>query len=356
MAARRVSFASPHRVEVRERRVPDPGEGELLVDAAVSAISPGTELLIYRGDVSEDLDADPALETLSGSLSYPVSYGYAAVGTVTAAGEGVDGEWVGRRVFAFHPHASRFVAPVEAVVPVPEGVGTAEAAFLANAETAVNFLLDGTPRVGERVVVFGQGVVGLLTTAILARSPVSTLLTADCHGRRRALSESLGADRSVDPDGTDVAARVPELARSAGGVTTGENGDGTDPGPDGGLADLAYELSGNPDALDAAIDATGYGGRVVVGSWYGEKTVELDLDGRYHRSRIELKSSQVSTLDPELRGRWSTDRRLAEAWRWVEELDVGRLVTHRIPVEEAPRAYDLLANRPEEAVQVLLTY
>jgi 2-desacetyl-2-hydroxyethyl bacteriochlorophyllide A dehydrogenase len=348
---RRVYFTGPGDVAVRVEPVDDPGPGELRVDTEVSAISPGTELLVYRGQVREGLPADETIDALSGSLSYPLSYGYAAVGTVVEAGAGVDDGWLGETVFAFHPHAGEFVAPVDDVSPVPEGLDPATAALLPNVETAVNFLLDGSPRVGERAVVFGQGVVGLLTTALLSAAPLSELVTVDCYETRRRLSASLGADRSVEP------AAVEEVVRgwtADGGAGPAGPAAPTDDGPD--RADLTFELSGNPDALDAAIDVTGYGGRIVVGSWYGTERAELGLDGRFHRSRIELVSSQVSTVAPERRGRWTKGRRLATAWRRLAEIETDPLVTHRMDVGDAPRAYDLLDEHPEEAVQVLLTY
>ncbi|MFC4540609.1 zinc-binding dehydrogenase [Halosolutus amylolyticus] len=354
MPAQSVYFTGPREVEVRETTVPNPGPNEVKVAATVSAISSGTELLLYRGEMNPQIDADETLDALSGSFSYPFPYGYAIVGTVTAVGADVDPAWRDRTVLAFHPHASEFVVGVDEVCVVPADVSPAEAAILPNVETAVNLLLDGDPRIGERAIVFGQGVVGLLTTALLAETPLSSLVTVDCYEKRRRLSAAFGADRCLDPDEDDPVAAVrepagpPERPDSPSGRTE------RDAPPR--RADLTYELSGDPAALDVAIDATGYGGRVVVGSWYGTRTAELSLDGRFHRSRIRLISSQVSTIAPERRGRWTVARRLATAWRRLEDVATDRLVTHRVPVGDAPRAYALLDERPDETVQVLLTY
>jgi len=121
-------------------------------------------------------------------------------------------------------------------------------------------------------------------------------------------------------------------------------------------ADLTYELSGSPAALDQAIRVTGYAGRVVLGSWYGSKRASLDLGGRFHRSRIRLLSSQVSSLAPEFSGRWSKERRFSVAWKMLQELKPSRWITHRFPLEEAEQAYRLLDTQPGEALQVLFTY
>lgn len=339
--AQAVYLTEPYEVELRQIDVPDPAPGEVRVRAEVSAISAGTELLVYRGEASPDLAADTSIEALAESLDFPLQYGYAVVGRVTAVGDDIDAEWLGRRVFAFHPHASHFTVALDDVVPLPERLSDEAGSLLANFEAATNVLLDGTPRLGERVLVLGQGVLGLLTTALLSQFPLADLVTADLYERRRTVSEAFGADLSLDPTTTDVVDRVRKRA------TEGAGSDG---------ADLTYDLSGNPDALDTGIEATGYGGRVLIGSWYGTKPVELTLDGRFHRSRISLLSTQVSTIEPQLRGRWTKDRRLETARRWLPEIDTDRLVTHRRPVDRAADAYELLDDRPEDAMQVLLTY
>jgi threonine dehydrogenase-like Zn-dependent dehydrogenase len=119
---------------------------------------------------------------------------------------------------------------------------------------------------------------------------------------------------------------------------------------------LTYELSGNPAALDQAIAVTGFNGRIVIGSWYGQKRADLNLGGGFHRSRIRLISSQVSSIAPEWGGRWSKGRRLRVAWQMLQHVRPVHLITHRFPLEQASDAYALLDQHPEEAIQVLLTY
>ncbi|OVE86251.1 zinc-dependent alcohol dehydrogenase [Natronolimnobius baerhuensis] len=336
MSARTLYFTAPRTVAVRRQPVPEPGPNEVRVRTTVSAISAGTEGLIYRGDAPANLPADSELEALTGDLSFPLSYGYAAVGEVTAVGKNVSESWLERRVFAYNPHESHFCAPTDDLLVVPEDISNREAAFVANLETAVTFLLDGAPLLGERVAVLGQGVVGLLTTAVLAEMPLETLVTFDAYERRRERSEALSADRSLDPLEFEIREGVEAVA--------------------GERTDLTYELSGNPDALDGAIAATGYDGRVIVGSWYGTKPTTLDLGGHFHRDRLEIESSQVSTIAPSLRGRWSRERRHEVVWDWLRQLEVESLLTHEFPLEDAGRAYELLEERPEEAIQVVLTY
>ncbi|EMA59377.1 zinc-dependent alcohol dehydrogenase [Halorubrum kocurii] len=339
-AARAIEFATPREVDVVDIDPPAPDRGEVLVETTVSAVSAGTELLAYRGELDPETAADEELDALAGDLSYPLRYGYSVVGTVTSVGDGVDPEWRGRTVFGFNPHEGRFRATPEELYPVPDGLDPETAALFANTETAVNFALDGAPRIGERVAVFGQGVVGLLTTALLSRSAAETVVAVEPRPHRRRLADALGADHTVDPDAGDAAEAIGDLT---GGV------------------DLAVEVSGRPETLETAVGATRFGGRVLAGSWYGTKRAEIGFGDHFHRGRVTVESSQVSTIAPELRGRWDRERRRETAWRELRRLaaedDIAdRLVTDRVDVEEAPAAYRRLADDAEATVQVLFTY
>jgi 2-desacetyl-2-hydroxyethyl bacteriochlorophyllide A dehydrogenase len=336
-----VYFTGPYQVSVQEEPLPSPVDDQVVVQTLISAISPGTELLIYRGQAPTDIPVDETIPGLVGDFGFPLKYGYAVVGRVIAWGADVAPEWRNRLVFAFHPHESHFVTFPAQLTPVSPGMSPEEAAFLPNMETAVNFLMDGQPLVGEQVAVFGQGVVGLLTTALLTRFPLTRLVTLDRYPLRRGKSLEMGAHASLDPTAPDVLDQASSLVQKARFYSG---------------ADLTYELSGDPGALDQAIAVTGFNGRVIIGSWYGQKRVDLDLGGRFHRNRVRLISSQVSTIAPEWSGRWTKARRLDVARQMLQQVNPTQLITHRFPIEQASRAYALLDQHPEKAIQVMLTY
>jgi 2-desacetyl-2-hydroxyethyl bacteriochlorophyllide A dehydrogenase len=335
MKKQSVYFEGPHQVSIRCEEVPDLTSGEVLVRGILSGISPGTEMLIYRGQAPKGMSIDPNISALNGEFSYPLKYGYSMVGEVAALGDGVDREWLGRQVFAFNPHESYFTSRVEHLHPLPEGVSPEDAIFLPNMETAVNFLMDGKPIIGERVMVFGQGVVGLLTTALLNAFPLAELITVDPYEKRREISCALGANKAIDPGELD------SIRQMWGKV-----------GIDG--ADLIYELSGSPEALNQAIQLAGFESRIIVGSWYGDKMSSVALGREFHRGRIKLVSSQVSTLASEFEGRWSKARRFSLAWERLIQIHPGQMVTHRYPFAEVSQAYRLLDEESESAVQVVL--
>jgi 2-desacetyl-2-hydroxyethyl bacteriochlorophyllide A dehydrogenase len=258
-----VWFTAPRRVEVRKERLATPATGQLLVETMASAVSAGTEMLLYRGEAPAEMEVDSTIGALSGTLAYPLKYGYACVGRVTAAGEGSLAGWEGRRVFAFNPHESCFVAPPQDLIPIPDHVSTEDALFLASMETAVSLVHDARPLLGERMLIFGQGVVGLLATGLLAAQGLGRLVTLDGFERRREASRAMGADAALDPQAPDCGRAIADAL--------------------GGEADLALDISGSPSALKQAMGGLTHGGRVVVGSWFGAKPVPLDLGREFHR-------------------------------------------------------------------------
>lgn len=228
-------------------------------------------------------------------------------------------------------------------------------------ETAVNLVQDGAPILGERVLVLGQGVIGLLTASLLKEFPLEKLVTSDRYPLRRKASLEIGVDDSFDP-------RLLEENFSGSGskhqfgyaqIRSMPSTNTTPAVNQFSYAqnfDLTFELSGSPSALNDAIALTAFSGRIVIGSWYGEKRAPIDLGGAFHRSRIQLISSQVSTIAPVLSGRWDKARRFGVAWEALRRIQPQKWITHRFPIEEAEKAYRLLDNHPEETIQVIFNY
>lgn len=322
-----IVFAGERTIEVTRSSIPTPAANEVLVQTRCSAISAGTELLLYRGQLPHDIPLDPTIPGMTAQPTYPTSYGYSLAGTVIECGEHIDPTWQGRRVFCLHHHTSHFVCSPERLLPIPDAVTDEQAALFPATETAVNFILDGAPLLDEQVIIFGQGIIGLLTTAILSRYPLHSLTTIDPILARRQRSLQAGATRSIAPD-------APLQMQ----------------------ADLIYELSGSPAALNRAISLAAYSGRVVIGSWYGTKPAPLDLGSAFHRNRITLISSQVSTISPHLRGRWDHNRRYNTTWDMIAQIKPERWITHRMTIDRAAEAYQLLDRQPEDLLQLIFTY
>jgi len=320
-------FEAPYQIAVREEEMPTLEAHQILVQTTLSAISAGTEMLLYRGQFPSEMTLDASIASLETQNNYPFKYGYAAVGVVEEIGKGVDENWFGKRVFSFQPHQSHFMAAPDETLVIPPEIPDEDAVFLPNMETAINLVMDAHPLIGERVIIFGQGIVGLLTTALLRQFPLEKLVVVDPVPMRRQAALALGVDAALAPD---------------------------DPGQAD--FDLALELSGAPAALNAALGKVGYGGRIVVGSWYGQKPVSLDLGWRFHRDRIQIVSSQVSTIAPQFSARWDKSRRFARAWQMLGRVKPSQWISSRVPLREAGQVYAMLDTNPQDVLQVIFEY
>lgn len=332
-----VWFTSPGTVELRAASARPPATGEVRIEALYSAISHGSEMMVYRGEVPAGLALDSSLPTLQGSFGFPVKYGYANVGRVIDVGNDVADLSEGDLVFAFNPHETCYTVLATVVIRLPQQLDPRIGIFAANLETALNALLDAAPRLGERVVVIGQGVVGLLITQLARRAGASLVITSDLCEKRRQLSLSVGADVALDPSQESLAERVSAMTGGMG-------------------ADVVIEASGQPRAVDDAVAAAAHEGRVVIVSWYGTKRAELALGTDFHRKRLTLRSSQVSNLDPSLTPRWTILRRRELAARYLSELFLDELISHVLPFDRAAEAYSLIDEQPGDVVQVVLDY
>ena len=242
-------------MEIRELPAPRPAAGEVLVRTLRSGISGGTERLVYRGEAPADLALDDTIHALGGTFSYPFAYGYSCVGEVAESGQ---------VVFAFHPHQDVFAVRAGDLVPLP-AVDPACATLFPLVETALQVTLDAGAGFLDRVIVLGAGVLGLLTCLLLQRSGQRPLV-AEPQEWRRALAGRLG-----------VAAVAPE-----------ELGQEEVP--------LVIEASGNPDAPAMALNMLAREGTLLIASWFGAKPVVLPLGGAFHRRRLIIRSTQVSTV------------------------------------------------------------
>ena len=338
--AQQLWFTDACSVEVRSHELPPLKAGEVLVQSELSAVSAGTELLVYRGQIPSDMKLDANLESLQDSTTYPLQYGYACVGRIINITAEVDIKWLGKRVFAFQPHASHFIATPENLIPVPEDICAAAAVFFANMETAVNLVHDGEPKLGEKVVVLGQGIVGLLLSSLLAKYPLTQLSAIDGNEHRRQRALVLGATHSADPLS---ATNIKDLQKQL--ITPASSG-----------ADLIFEVTGIPDALNLAIELSGFNSRIVIGSWYGNKSAAIALGGNAHRNQLKVTTSQVSHISPVLSGRWDKARRFELVWQLIRERKPEKLVTHCVSLSEASGLYKKLDQNPGEILQAVFTY
>ena len=312
---------APAEGELRPVRLRPPGPGEVLVRNLFSGVSRGTEALVALGRVPESQHQAMRAPFQEGEFPFPVKYGYVSVGVVTAG----DGDLIGREVFCLYPHQTAYVAPRDAVTPLPPGLPAARAVLAANMGTALNAQWDAAPRAGERVHVIGAGVVGCLVAYLCGRVPGAEVTLADVLPEREAVATALG-----------VAFATPDAL----------------PGD----ADLVFHASGRPDGLRTALAAAGFEARVVELSWYGTAEVPLPLGEAFHSRRLALLSSQVSHVAPAMRPRWSHARRSAKALELLRDPALDRLITGEVEFATLPQEMRRLAREPGGSLCVRVVY
>ena len=200
-------------------------------------------------------------------------------------------------------------------------------------ETALQVSLDAGSHLGEPVVVFGLGPVGTLTASLLQRAGADVVGT-DPRPDRRDSAIAFGV-RAVDV--SEIEAVVDEVGAGAG-------------------VPLVVDASGHPSALARALDLLAHEGEVLVCGWYGTKEVSLPLGGAFHRRRLRIRSTQVSTIPAELAGRWDVPRRRRAAVSLLSELPVKLLATHESPFDRAGDAYAALDRGETGVMHLALRY
>jgi threonine dehydrogenase-like Zn-dependent dehydrogenase len=184
------------------------------------------------------------------------------------------------------------------------------------------------------VLVVGQGVVGLLVSALLLRGGVTLLIAVEPLEMRRRQAEALGC-RTLSSQEPHLRERIAEL--------TGGRG-----------PDVAVNCSGSEAGLQLGLDTLCFEGTLVEASWYGSRRVSLELGAAFHRRRLRLVSSQVSSVGAALAPRWDKRRRLELAMALLPALDPSRWITHRFQLERAQEAFELLDRGSEGVLQVVL--
>ena len=299
--SRALWYVGPGQVELKIASLPPLGPGEARVRTQYSGISRGTERLILSGSVPQAEFARMRAPLQEGDFPFPVKYGYCAAGLV----EDGPPELQGNPVFCLHPHQDVFNAPAAMLVPLPDGLTTRRATLAANMETALNALWDSGAGPGDRIVIVGAGILGLLVAALAAKIPGTDTTIVDTLPERAALAVSLGA-----------AFALPHAAP-------------TD-------ADVVIHTSASAPGFNTAIGCAGLEATIIELSWYGEKAIHASLGGAFHSRRLRLISSQVGHVAPSRRPRWSYRRRLEKALVLLQDPRLDALVADDIAFDDLP--------------------
>ena len=314
-------IVAPGKGELRRESLPEPGPGEILVEALASGISRGTETLVFQGRVPESQRQIMRAPHQVGEFTFPLKYGYSSVGVVAAGPD----DWLGRHVFCLHPHQDRYVVPRDSVVTVPATIPGERVVLAANMETVVNALWDAAPRIGDRVAVVGAGVIGALAAAVASRMPGAAVQLVDINPDKAAIASALG-----------VSFAMPNVATSG--------------------ADLVIHASATAEGLATALDLAGFEATIIELSWYGDRRVAVALGEGFHSRRLRLVSSQVGAVATPQRARWDRRRRLSLAVDLLADARFDVLLAPPVPFARLPEVMSELAAGPSEVMCQVIRY
>jgi 2-desacetyl-2-hydroxyethyl bacteriochlorophyllide A dehydrogenase len=324
------------------------GTDAVRADAVASGISHGTELALFRGDSPFggkrfDLDLRQFVDAAETEL-YPMRLGYEWVGRMAEVGADVSGIEVGDYVHLTLPHRETHTLaiaddPSAPWLVLPKELEPERAVLLQSAAIALQAVHDARLKVGDRVAIFGLGVLGLLAVQLARLNGAGWVGAVDPVAIRRQLAGHFGADATFNPNSSDAGREI-ELTAGRGGP------------------DVAIEFSGRYAALHEALRCVRVAGTVVAAGFYVGAGSDLRLGEEFHHNRLTLVGSMSGWGVPQREPGWDRRRLRATALDLIADgrLDVDAFVTHRFPFERAAEAYELIDRRPEETLRVVLTY
>jgi threonine dehydrogenase-like Zn-dependent dehydrogenase len=290
-------IVAPGAGEIRTQTLTPPAADQVLLQALASGVSRGTESLVFAGHVPESQYAVMRAPLMDGDFPFPVKYGYCAVARTQD----------GQRIFVLHPHQDVFVAPVSMCIPLPDAVPTSRAVLAANMETAINISWDAAPLTGERMLVIGAGVLGLLTASLLAHCPGARVTVVDIDPSRGVLAERFGCRFALPDD-------VPDEQ------------------------ELVVHTSATEAGLRLALSHAAFEARIVEASWYGDRAPVVPLGEAFHSRRLRMIASQVGAVAAPMRGRRSFRERLALALDLLADPAYDMLLDGPTRFEDLPEA------------------
>jgi threonine dehydrogenase-like Zn-dependent dehydrogenase len=307
--------------EIRTVSLPEPGANDVVVRTLRTAVSRGTETLVFRGEVPASQYEMMRAPFQEGDFPGPVKYGYLNVGVVQQGPPQLQG----RTVFCLYPHQTAYIVPARSVVVVPDDVPPERAVLAGTVETAVNALWDAAPLIGDRITVVGAGMVGCCVARLLARIPGVTATLVDVDQRRADVAAALGVHFALPAD-------------AAGG------------------RDLVVHTSATSAGLQQSLDLLVPEGTVIDLSWYGDADVTLSLGAAFHSKRLGVRASQVGAVAPARRATRTTTDRLTLALDLLRDPAFDALLTGASRFNELPDAMTRLSNGSLPALCHSITY
>ena len=329
MEGQRVVWSSRAKVEIETFELPPIGDNDVLVATECTLISPGTERAFLLG-----------LPNAQGR--YPSHPGYSNIGKVIEIGKNVTGYTEGERVASTQGHTSHFVTSPSRLLKVESSDMPAEEAVFFNLSAiALQGVRKARIELGEPTLVLGQGLIGLLALQLSKLSGAVPVIAADLTDSRLEFSKNVGADYTLNPEDADFTKQLTNAAR-------------------GNKPTVVIEATGHPDAINTALDVAGWGARVVLLASTRGETPSVNFYRDVHKKGLILYGAHNS-IRPRQESSpnfWTSedDSRLMLSLIAEKRFIVAPLISHRVPGNEAPKAYQLLIEWNPKLLGVVLQW
>ncbi len=329
MKAQRVVWPSRAKVDIETWTLPPLGDDEVLVATECTLISPGTERAFLLG-----------LPNAQGR--YPSRPGYSNIGTVIEVGKAVTNCKVGERVASTQGHTSHFIASPNRLLKVASvDVPAEEAVFFNLGAIALQGIRKARIELGEAALVLGQGLIGLLSIQLSKLSGAMPLIAADLTDSRLEISNGMGADYTLNPEDADFSEQLSDATKGNG-------------------PSVVIEATGHPDAVSTALDAAGWGARVVLLASTRGETPNVNFYRDVHKKGLIIYGAH-NAIRPRQESSpnfWTLedDSLLLLSLIAQRRFNVAPLISHRVRGEDAPKAYQLLMEWNPGLLGVILQW
>ncbi len=328
-----VVFTAAGKVELQDKDCPKPGPGEVLIKTEVSLVSTGTELTFLSGECPEN-------SKWSTYIHYPMTSGYSNVGTVIEIGENVSREWLGKRVASFSKHAQYVAAKENELRRIDYDILSEEAAFFAIAEVGLNGIRRTKIELGNRVVVYGAGVIGQVLVRYLLAGGCTEIFVVNRSGKRLEYLPKSSAVIPVSSKEESVFDRVKK-------ATHGE------------MADIVFETTGNAEIIPEEFQVLHQQGKLCMLS-SPKKATWFDFHDFCNAGSFQIIGAHISSQAPEASfdNPWTCVRNSQVFFQMLfnRQMEVNSLISHRVSYKEAPAVYGKLLEDRSQTMGVIFQW
>lgn len=298
---------------LREEIIPT-ASNLLLGKAVYSNISTGTERLVAMGNIPKELQETMKVPYQKGDFNFPVQYGYSMVIKIEE-----------RYYHLMHPHQDYCLISVDSLTPIPTDMDLKVASQIANMETVINAVWDSKLAEGRKILVCGFGSLGSLLAVTLAKEYNLDVYIKESNPHKLDIAKKLGFKTRNFPKEFSV----------------------------------CYNTTANEKALQFCVDNSCEEGTILELSWYGNRSIQLNLGGKFHTKRLHLKSVQVSEIPIQKR---DTETYKSRKYKAIDILEkhsstYKKLITNEIPFIKSPDFFNALRQEQfQEAIINIINY